>query len=269
VFSRRKTGSCGSEKRDIAGASLWRGLPCALVAEERTYPQRNYSRPPDAVEIVLVRHGASQAAVEGRQFELLEGQADPSLSPEGELQAQAVARFLAQDPPEALFVTPLCRTSQTAAPLVELTGLEPVVVPELREVHLGVLAGGAFRIALHAGDPRIAEVFEKQRWDIIEGAEPMEALAERTRAGIERIATSVSAGATVVAIVHGGVIGELCRQATGSRPFAFTHADNCSITRLIVFPDGRWWLRSFNEGGHLAAVAEPAGSGSALPEDAA
>ena len=218
---------------------------------ERSYPQRDYSRPPEAIEILLVRHGASQAAVDGQPFELLEGQADPSLSPEGEEQARAVAEFLAAEPLQALFITTLCRTAQTAVPITQATGLEPVVVAELREVHLGELDGGAFRIALHEGDPIIPEVFERERWDVIPGAERMEDFAERTRAGVDAIVEQVPAGATVAAVVHGGVIGELCRQATGSRAFAFTHADNCSITRLIVFPDGRWWLRSFNEGGHL------------------
>jgi probable phosphoglycerate mutase len=47
------------------------------------------------------------------------------------------------------------------------------------------------------------------------------------------------------------VIGEICRQATQSRPFAFVHADNCSITRLVVLADGRWLLRSFNDVAHL------------------
>jgi probable phosphoglycerate mutase len=47
------------------------------------------------------------------------------------------------------------------------------------------------------------------------------------------------------------VIGELCRQATGSRPFAFVHSDNCSVSRLVVLPDGRWLLRSFNDTAHL------------------
>ena len=200
-----------------------------------------------------MRHGASQAAVEGQPFELLEGQADPPLSPAGELQARAVAARLRDEPLEALYITSLCRTAQTAAPLAALTGLEPVVVPELREVHLGELDGGAFRIAVHAGDPRVAEVFAQQRWDVIEGAERMEDLAARTRAGIDRIVAATTAGATVAAVVHGGVIGELCRQASDSRPFAFTHADNGSLTRLIVFPDGRWWLRSFNETEHLRA----------------
>lgn len=221
---------------------------------ERSYPQRDYSRPAEAVEILLVRHGASADAVDGEAFELLEGQADPPLSPDGRLQAHAVAMFLADQPLHALFITTLCRTAQTAAPISAMTGLEPVVVADLREVHLGELDGGAFRIALHNGDPRIPEIFAQERWDVIDGAESMEALAERTRAGIERIVASVPAGETVAAIVHGGVIGELCRQATGSSAFAFVRADNCSITRLIVFPDGSWWLRSFNEGGHLAAA---------------
>jgi probable phosphoglycerate mutase len=220
----------------------------------RSYPQRDFSRPAEAVEILLVRHGASQAAVEGQPFELLEGQADPPLSPTGARQARAVAAFLATERLRALFVTPLCRTAQTAAPIAEATGLEPVVVPELREVHLGDLDGGAFRIALHAGDPIVAEVFARERWDVIPNAERMEDLAARTRAGVESIVARVPAGASVAAVVHGGVIGELCHQATGSSRFAFTRADNGSISRLVVLPDGAWRLRSFNEGAHLAPL---------------
>jgi 2,3-bisphosphoglycerate-dependent phosphoglycerate mutase len=220
------------------------------VAAER-YPQEDYSRPADAIEIVLVRHGASEAAVEGQPFELLEGQADPALSSAGERQAEAVAAHLAAEPLVGLFVTPLRRTTQTAAPLAAATGLQPVCVPELREVHLGELDGGAFRIALLRGDPRVAEVFAQQRWDVIPGAETMAAFEQRTRAGIDRILAGLRAGETVAAVVHGGVIGELCRQASGSRPFAFVHADNGSLTRLVVLPDGRRWVRTFNEGAHL------------------
>jgi probable phosphoglycerate mutase len=217
----------------------------------RSYPQRDYSRPPDAIEIVLVRHGASQAAVAEQPFELLEGQADPPLAPEGELQAHAVAERLAGERLAALFVTPLRRTAQTAAPLAALSGLVPIVVPELREVHLGELDGGAFRIAVARRDPLVAEVFARQRWDIIPGAESAEEFARRTRAGMERILDGVQPGASVAAVVHGGVIGELCRQASDSRPFAFVHADNGSLTRIAVLPDGSWWVRTFNEGAHL------------------
>jgi probable phosphoglycerate mutase len=220
------------------------------VTAER-YPQEDYSRPERSIEIVLVRHGASEAAVEDEPFELLEGQADPALSEAGERQAQAVAAHLAGEPLRGLFVTPLRRTAQTAAPLASATGLEPVCVPELREVHLGELDGGAFRIAVRRGDPRVDEVFAQQRWDVIPGAETMEAFAERTRAGIDRIIAGLQPGETAAAVVHGGVIGELCRQASGSRPFAFVHADNGSLTRIVVLPDGRRWVRTFNESAHL------------------
>jgi 2,3-bisphosphoglycerate-dependent phosphoglycerate mutase len=220
------------------------------VSSER-YPQEDYSRPAGSIEVVLVRHGASEAAVADQPFELLEGQADPALSPAGERQAGAVAAHLAREPLAGLFVTPLRRTAQTAAPLAALTGLAAVVVPELREVHLGELDGGAFRIAVAQRDPRVAEVFARERWDVIPGAETMDDFARRTRAGIDRIVEGLDPGTTVAAFVHGGVIGELCRQCSGSRPFAFVHADNGSLTRIVLLPDGRRWVRTFNEGGHL------------------
>jgi probable phosphoglycerate mutase len=218
-----------------------------------SYPQRPFTPPPDATEVVLIRHGASAAAVPGEPFEELEGQSDPPLSVEGELQARAVADRLAGEDFAALFVTPLQRTAQTAAPLAELTGLEPVVVPELREVGLGEWEGGELRIRAAHRDPKFFEVIEAERWDVIPGAEPAEEFAERVRAGLEKVVAAVGPGATAAAVVHGGVIGELARQATRSRPFAFVHADNTSVTRLVVFAEGRWLLRSFNDVSHLAS----------------
>ncbi len=220
---------------------------------EPSYPQRPFAVPADATEVVLVRHGASQAHVPGERFPTIEGgHSDPPLSPEGEQQARRVgARLAAGPPPHALFVTPLQRTGQTAAPLMAATGLEPTVVPELREVHLGEWEGGELRVRLTHGDPLIGELFAQERWSVIPGAEDQEAYAARVGAGLERVVAAAGPGTSVVAVVHGGVIGELCRQATGSRGFAFIHADNCSITRLVVFADGRRLLRSFNDTSHL------------------
>jgi probable phosphoglycerate mutase len=221
----------------------------------KEYPQEDYSRPKGSIEVILVRHGASQAAVEDQPFELLEGQADPALSAAGERQAQLVAEHLRHEPLEAIYITPLRRTAQTAAPLAALTGLEPIVVPELREVHLGELDGGAFRIAVRRRDPIVTKVFREQRWDVIPGAEAMEDFAARTRAGLARMVEGLEPGATIAAVIHGGVIGELCRQASDSRPFAFVHADNGSLSRLVLLPEGHWWVRSFNEGAHVRAAA--------------
>jgi probable phosphoglycerate mutase len=217
----------------------------------QSYPQRSFQPPPDATEVVLVRHGASKAAVPGEPFEAVEGQSDPPLAPEGEEQARTVAERLRDEDFAGLFVTTLQRTAQTAAPLAEATGLTPVVVPELREVGLGEWEGGELRIRAAHRDPKFFEVIEAERWDVIPGAEPAEEFAERVRAGLEHVVATVGPGAVACAVVHGGVIGELARQATSSRPFAFVHADNCSITRLVVFAEGRWLVRSFNDTAHL------------------
>jgi probable phosphoglycerate mutase len=220
-----------------------------------SYPQRAFALPPDATEVILVRHGASAAAVPGEPFEELEGQSDPPLAPEGERQARLVADRLAGSGERfaGLFVTPLKRTSQTAAPLAELTGLEPVVVPELREVGLGEWEGGELRIRAAERDPLFFEVIASERWDTIPGAEPAEEFAARVSVGLQRVVDTVGPGSVAVAVVHGGVIGEIARTATSSRPFAFVHADNCSVSRLVVFGDGRQLLRSFNDVAHLAS----------------
>jgi probable phosphoglycerate mutase len=204
---------------------------------------------------VLVRHGASQPAVPGEPFPLLDGHGNPALAPEGEEQAIYVAERLATEPLAGLFITPLQRTAQTAAPLAAVLGLEPIVVPELREVFLGEWDGGEFRIRTAEGDPIAMQAVLEERWEVIPGAETSEAFAARVRAGVEAVAAAAGPDATVAAIVHGGVIGEVCRQATESRPFAFIHADNGSLTRLVILPGGRWLLRSFNDTAHLASAA--------------
>ena len=217
----------------------------------RDYHQRAFELPAGATEIVLVRHGASEPAVAGRSFPPLDGHGDPALAPEGEAQAERVAERLAGERLSGLFVTGLRRTLQTVAPLAARTGLEPVTVPELREVRLGEWEGGEFRIRMAEGDPVALRAVAEERWDVIPGAETMEALAARVRASIDAVVASAGPG-RVAAVLHGGIIGEICRQATGSRPFAFVHSDNGSLTRLVVFGPDRWLLRSFNDTAHLA-----------------
>ena len=218
------------------------------------YHQRSFALPEGATEVVLVRHGASAAAIPGEPFALLGGHGDPPLAPEGELQAQAVAERLAGEELAGLFVTPLRRTAQTAAPLAAMTDLEPVVVPELREVYLGDWEGGELRIRAAHGDPIVLRAHAEERWDVIPNAEAMQEFSARTAAGLRAVVEAIGPDASAAAFTHGGVIGELCRQATGSRPFAFLAADNASITRLVVLADGRMLLRCFNDTAHLAAV---------------
>jgi probable phosphoglycerate mutase len=217
------------------------------VAEEE-YPQRQFVVPPDATEVVLVRHGASAPARPGEEFPTLDGHGDPALAPEGVAQAERVAARLREEQIDGLFVSGLARTIQTAEPF----GLETTEVPELREVFLGEWEAGEFRMRIAHGDPTALRVITEQSWDVIPGAETMESFAARVEAGLDKVIAATGPGGVAVVIAHGGVIGEACRRATGSEPFAFVINDNCAITRLVRFSHGRWLLRSFNDTSHLA-----------------
>jgi probable phosphoglycerate mutase len=235
---------------------VWRGTADPdLAAYSRPVPgprefrQRPFSPPPGSLDLLLVRHGASAAFVPGRDFPLVDGQGDPELAPEGHEQAAQVAQRLAGEGIDAVYVTTLRRTAQTAAPLLARLGLEAQVEPDLREVMLGEWEGGMFRQKVADGDPIALRMVEEQRWGVIPGAEQDEAFSARVRDAIVRVA-EVHAGQRVVAFTHGGVIGQALHLAAGSRPFAFSNADNGSISQVVVAGD-RWIVRRFNDSAHL------------------
>ncbi|GAA2215032.1 histidine phosphatase family protein [Nonomuraea monospora] len=216
------------------------------------YRQGRFRTPPGATEILLVRHGESEPARPGRPFPLVDGQGDPGLAPEGHEQAERVGLRLSSEPIDAIYVSSLRRTSQTAAPLAARLGLTPVVDPELREVHLGEWEGGLFRRMVAEGHPIARRMADEERWDVIPGAEPAEAFAERVRKALGRLAAA-HPDQRVVVVTHGGVIAEALAAATGSRPFAFLGADNASVSHLVL-TGVRWVLRRFNDTAHLDAA---------------
>ena len=220
------------------------------MTSPRSFSQRPYVGPPGSTELLLVRHGASADSVEGETFELVEGQGDPPLSEVGRHQAEQLALRLATEPFDGLYVTTLRRTAETAAPLVERTGLQPVVEADLREVFLGEWEGGLLRQMAADQDPLFLRVMRERRWDLVPGAEPRQDFGGRLRRGVERIAAE-HAGGRVLVFSHGAAIGEILAQATGSEPFAFVGADNTSISRLVV-AEARWVLRGYNDTAHLA-----------------
>ncbi|MCK9247564.1 MAG: histidine phosphatase family protein [Solirubrobacteraceae bacterium] len=219
----------------------------------QTYPQRLFRLPPTSKEIVLVRHGASLAHVPGEVHPLTEdGHGDPPLAPEGEEQARLVGERLALEPIRRIFVTTLRRTHQTAAPLVERLGLEPTVVHDLREIHLGDWDGGEYRARIADRDPIIVRSFVEGRWDVIPGAENDEAFGERVWRGFQSVVDATDLGTLSVAVVHGGVVAEICRRIIGpDHGFAFLGCDNTSITRIVVHPEGHLRVRTFNDSAHL------------------
>lgn len=199
--------------------------------------------------MLLVRHGESAPARADRPFPLVLGRGDPELAPDGIEQAKRIGARLATTRVDAIYVTPLRRTVQTAAPLAASTGLTPVVTEDLIEVGLGEWEGGLFRQRVAQNHPTAVKMRDEERWDVIPGAEPTEQLAQRVKRGIETIATN-HPDQRVVVVTHGGVIGQIMAEAAKSRPFAFIGAENGSLSELVVTKE-RWIIRTYNDTSHL------------------
>ena len=223
------------------------------MSDKQQYRQARFIRPPGVCEIILVRHGESQPADPARPFPLVDGHGDPPLhEPDGFEQAERACRRLIDSGEDfaAVYVTNLQRTRQTAQVLLDHLGVEPIVEADLREVFLGDWEGGEFRKRAADRDPIMVQMWAEQSWEVLPGAEKSVDFAARVRAGIERIAAA-HPDRTVAVFTHGGVIGQIMCEATGSRPFAFTGSDNCGISHLVVSPD-QWVVRAWNDTGHLA-----------------
>ncbi|GGV37266.1 phosphoglycerate mutase [Actinomadura cremea] len=213
------------------------------------YRQTRYKAPDGATEVLLIRHGASAPARADVRFPTVDGQGDPELAPEGREQAEQVGERLCGETFDALYVTTLRRTHETAAPLAARLGMEPIVEPGMREVHLGEWEGGVFRRRVAENDPLAQRVFAAERWDLIPGAEAAEAFAARIEESLTRLAAK-HAGGRIAVFSHGAAIAQALAAATGSRPFAFLAPDNASISRLVRIGD-LTQVRGFNDVSHL------------------
>ena len=212
------------------------------------FRQHSYQPPEGATEVILVRHGESRAATKENPFPLVDGHGDPELHPNGEQQAIAVGERLKDEQIDAIYVTSLQRTVQTAAPLAAHLGMTTRLEADLREVCLGEWEGGLLRMKAAAGDPLFVQMQAEERWDVIPGAESWATLNVRITSALGRI-HQAHANRKVVAVVHGGVVGHILAHATGASPFAFNGADNGSISRIVLLEDGIK-VRSFNDNLH-------------------
>ena len=76
--------------------------------------------------VILVRHGDAAAGWSEH--------ADPGLSERGQVQARHLAMSLVPLGPLPVFVSPMRRCRETAAPLVEQWGVVPVIEPRVGEI---------------------------------------------------------------------------------------------------------------------------------------
>jgi 2,3-bisphosphoglycerate-dependent phosphoglycerate mutase len=143
-----------------------------------------------------------------------------SLSERGRAGADALADLLAASPIGAIYSSPARRAVETIKPLARCLGLEPVVVPDLRERELVVAPGVAFATAVQAA--WVAPATEGK------GSEANDAAQARGLAAIRKIIDEQAGRHTVVA-THGNLLALILN--------GFNAAFGFEFWRRLTFPD--------------------------------
>jgi probable phosphoglycerate mutase len=192
------------------------------------------------VELLIIRHGLPVRIDDG------DDPADPGLSEEGHDQAGRLADWLRHDKVTALYTSPMRRAQQTAAPLGEALGLEPVVDDEIAEFDRGQHFYIPVEEMKAAGDPR---------YDALMRGEPMTEVdpytfREVVAVAIERI-IEANRGGTVAVVCHGGVINAWASHVLGITQPLFFQPHYTSVNRFLASSAGHRGVASLNELGHL------------------
>jgi glucosyl-3-phosphoglycerate phosphatase len=213
-------------------------------------PDRNADR---IVKLVLWRHGRTAWNAERR----FQGHSDVPLDQTGHAQARDAAPYLAAMHPAAIFSSDLARAAGTASYLAGLTGLPLQLEKDLRE-----RGGGAWEgltdAEIRAAYPEAYATF------IPPDGEPLESVADRVSAALERIADGLDeSGPLAVVVSHGAAINLGMSRLLGlpERVRLLGPLGNCSWS-VLGRRAGRWRLLEHNVGRlpdvALEAVSVPA-----------
>ena len=170
--------------------------------------------------LILVRHGVSLWNQRGR----LQGQADSALAPEGEAQARALGRHLADLAVDRFEASDLKRARRTA----ELMGCgTPVLNPLWREIDVGRWRGVA--IADLLARRHDAYLAWRDGRHTPPGGEPWQAFCDRVA---EALAAVARVSGTALVVTHGGVIRAALALTVGLAPDELAPSRHASCTIL-------------------------------------
>ncbi|MCW2754696.1 MAG: histidine phosphatase family protein [Marmoricola sp.] len=202
--------------------------------------------------LVLVRHGRTAWNLEGRA----QGHTDVGIDETGREQARAMAPYVAQMDPVALWCSDLARARETAAYVSAETGLEATFDARLREFDVGERAG------LTAAEFAAQYPAAYAAWQGghitggVPGAETSQQVIDRMVPALEEIWAAIPADSTGVVISHGACL-TVCLVAFLGWPeqigASLRGLDNCGWVVLEDDAGGRGIrLASYNETAHPA-----------------
>lgn len=154
-----------------------------------------------STHLFLVRH----AEVEESYHRVFGGRIDMNLSARGHKQAEALAKFLQDLQPHAIYASPMIRVQQTLAPLMRNSALLPTIMHDLREVDVGDWTGLHWDHVPEKFGVTAFQWLDLLERDAIPNAEKWASCRARIESCIEQI-TRDHAGQKVLVACHGGVI---------------------------------------------------------------
>ena len=196
------------------------------------------------MELLLIRHGLPVRLESDRPV-------DPPLAPLGHLQAEALADWLAETPPDVVITSTMARAVETGAHVAEAFDLKPVADDDFCEFDRGTNAYIPLE-ELDRDHPHMKQLIDD--WVGPGGAERRGVFQARVMAALDRTLGGLDAG-RVALVCHGGVINVILAHVLGLEPAMFFKPDYTSISRVGV-GSSQYRLLSVNEAGHLRAVAD-------------
>jgi broad specificity phosphatase PhoE len=181
---------------------------------------------PTATTLLLVRHAETDDNVSMR----LSGWTDTDLSPRGESQIELLADHFNRQHGhiDALYSSPLIRARRTAEAIGALTGHEPILMDDLREMYFGELDGRPFE-ELREAYAQLLEADENSEVDdfVWPSGESRSGFTARVLRSTNEIARR-HAGRAVGVVTHGGFIATL---------LTILHAESAARWRKWVVPN--------------------------------
>ncbi|WP_030237235.1 MULTISPECIES: histidine phosphatase family protein [unclassified Streptomyces] len=195
--------------------------------------------------LLLARHGQTVWHAENRYA----GVSDIALTDTGRAQAEALGRWAAAHPVDAIWTSPLSRAAATAEPACRALGLTPQREPGLRECDFGVVEGRTLA-EFETEDPEWAAAFRADPVaNAFPGAEDPTAAAARGVRALRDIAAA-HPGGRVLVVAHNTLLRlVLCTLLSiPAREYrrVLPRLRNAAISELRMNSDGSAALLSLN-----------------------
>ena len=206
------------------------------------------------MEILLIRHGEPEWDRGGLSVD------NPGLTARGHHQARALAEHLAGHPQlgiDELWVSPLRRAQETAAPLAARTGLEVRTLDWLAEIGAPRWDGTPTEVVAKAFEEGWARPLD-ELWDGLPGGETFRHFHDRVTTGLDQ--ALVAEGATKLS--EDPLLWHLPHPDRRVAVVAHGGANATAMAHLLGIPPVPWeWLRFVTGHASLSVLAPLAISG--------